>query len=88
MNNFTWQHFVRECKMIFILPLENRLLIWEQLLDLSVPQYHYDGREASPTHTGNHQSLLLYTKSWDAEEPRKTFKMHMNWLVQASGEKC
>jgi hypothetical protein len=41
----------------------NNIEIDKQLLDLSVPQYHYGGREASPTHTGNLQSLLLNTKS-------------------------
>jgi hypothetical protein len=43
-------------------------IFWEQLLDLPARQYHYGGREASTTHTGDRQSLLLYTKSWGAEE--------------------
>jgi len=38
--------------------------------------------------TGDLQSLLLYTKSWGAEEPRKTSHMHSNQLVHASSEKC
>jgi len=44
-------------------------------------QYHYGGGEASPTNTGDFQSLLLYTKSWCSEEPRKTSHMHRNRLV-------
>jgi hypothetical protein len=52
---------------------------WEQLLDLPARQYHYGGRDTSPT---NHlQSMLLYTKSWGTEEPRKTSHMHRNRLV-------
>ena len=31
----------------------------EQLMDLTARQYHYGGREASPTHTGDLQSMLL-----------------------------
>jgi hypothetical protein len=49
-------------------------VFWEQLLELPVRQYHYGGRESSPNHTGDLQSLLHYAKSWSDEEPtlRKT----------------
>jgi hypothetical protein len=47
-------------------------IIWEQHPDLLVRQYHYGGREASTSHTGDFQSLLLNTKSWGADESRKT----------------
>jgi len=53
----------------------------EQLLDLPVRQYHYGGREASPSNTGDLQTMLPYTKYWGAEEPRKTSHIHRNRLV-------
>ena len=37
----------------------SNFIFWEQLLDLSVLQYHYGGREASPTHTGNHHAVIV-----------------------------
>jgi hypothetical protein len=55
-------------------------IFWEQLC-LPARQYHCGGREASPTHSGYLQSMLLYTKSWGTEGPRKTSHVHRNLVV-------
>ena len=52
-------------------------IFWEQILDLPAWQYHYGGREASATHIGDLQLVLLYSTSWGAEEPRKTSHMYL-----------
>jgi hypothetical protein len=56
-------------------------IFWEKLLDLPTRQYHYGGREASPTNTCDLQSMLPYAKSSGTEELRKTANMHRNRLV-------
>ena len=72
MNNFKWQYLVGE--WIFLLPLESHLLRTDS--GFTCRQYHYGGREASPTHTNDLQLAVLYTMSWVAEEPRNTSHIH------------
>jgi hypothetical protein len=60
MNNFKWQYLVGECKMDFPYCHSNPIF-WERPIVLPAQQYHYGGRETSPTHTGDLQSMLLYT---------------------------
>ena len=73
MNNFKWQYSVGECKMDFhiatrISSFENSFWIY-----LSYSIITVDVKHRQPTQEIIMQSLLLYTKPWDAEEQRKTF---------------
>jgi hypothetical protein len=38
-------------------------IFWEQVLDLSVRQYHYDGRKAFQTYTGVEKGFQFLGKS-------------------------
>jgi len=72
MNNFKRQHtYSVNAKWIFLLPLESHRMRTASGSYMPDSNYHYNGHEASVTHTSDLQSMLLYTPSLEATKSRE-----------------